>query len=175
MDKTGQFGQNWTNRTKLDKSRKKFDLSGLKPKDEETNNVGSLGITSFTEFGKVLNQAESEDDYREVLKMLLDKGPSALDIEIRSLGPEGGGSLGLLSGFLQMLQTGFDDNRNFEMLQSYFSLFLKVHGTVIMKEKKLVTKLEQIHIEEKNSWHSLQEELDESLCLVKFFKSSFLT
>lgn len=153
----------------------KFDLSGLKPEDEEKSQEGSFGITSFTEFGKVLNQAESAQDYREVLKILLDKGPSAVDIEIRSLGPEGGGSLSLLSGFLQMLQTGFDDNRNFEMLQSYFSLFLKVHGEVIMKEKKLVNKLEEIHLGEKNSWHSLQDELDESLCLVKFFKSSFLT
>ncbi len=74
-----------------------------------------------------------------------------------------------------MLLTGFNDNRNFEMLQSYFSLFLKVHGEVLIKEKKLVTKLEEIHTEERSNWLSLQEELDESLCLVKFFKSSFLT
>ena len=152
----------------------KFDLSGLTPDDAETS-LGSLGITSFTEFGKLLNQAESKTDFQALLKLLLDKGPSAIDIEIRSLGPEGGGSLNLLSGFLKMLQTGFDDNKNFEMLQSYFSLYLKVHGEMLMKEEKLLIQLQQIHTQEKESWQSLQEELDESLCLVKFFKSSFLT
>merc|ERR1711884_778037 len=98
--------------------------------------------TSFTEFGKALNQASTKEDLQSVLNLLLEKGPSALDIEIRSLGPEGGGTLDSLSQFLSMLQVGFRHNTNFEALQSYLSLFLKIHAPVISQEGKFKASLE---------------------------------
>ena len=154
----------------------KFDLSGIVPEeDTETNRSLNLGFTSFTEFGKALNQASTKEDLQSVLNLLLEKGPSAIDIEVRSLGPEGGGTLDLMSNFLTMIQNGFSDNRNFEVLQSYLSLFLKIHAELIIKEDKLGVKLKEIHAFQQNMWCGLHEELDESLCLVKFCKSSFLT
>jgi Utp21 specific WD40 associated putative domain len=54
------------------------------------------------------------------------KGPSALDLEVRSLSPEGGGSIGLMQQFLLMLHSGLLAKRHFEAVQAYLGLFLKV-------------------------------------------------
>ena len=152
----------------------KFDLSGLTNEETDTNTNINLGFTSLTEFGKRLSQADSDEDYIAAISSLLEKGPSALDIEIRSLGPEGGGTLDSLSQFLSMLQVGFRQNTNFEALQSYLSLFLKIHAPVISQEGKFKASLEELSVLQDHKWSSLHDELDESLCLVKFFKSSFL-
>merc|ERR1712025_249238 len=154
----------------------KFDLSGLTPDDTDKSSTNvNLGFTSLTEFGKALSQADSDEEYLTAIKSLLEKGPSALDIEIRSLGPEGGGTIGTLSQFLSMLEVGFRHNSNFEALQSYLSLFLKLHGEVISKEEKVIKTLTDIQSLQDQKWSHLHDELDESLCLVKFFKSSFLS
>ena len=73
-----------------------------------------------------------------------------------------------------MIKVGILSNTNFEALQSYLSLFLKVHGDVISQEKELINVLRDIQTLQDEKWSSLQGEFDESLCLVKFFKSSFL-
>ena len=39
-----------------------------------------------------------------MLESLLELGPSAIDLELRSLAPEGGGSLGLMESFLKMIR-----------------------------------------------------------------------
>ena len=49
-------------------------------------------------------QAETEADMGAMLESLLELGPSALDLELRSLAPEGGGSLGLMESFLRMIR-----------------------------------------------------------------------
>ena len=153
----------------------KFDLSGLGPEErEETSGELNLGFTSFTEFGTSLGQAETEEQFLAVIKTLMEKGPSAIDIEVRSLGPEGGGTISALCQFLEMIKVGLRSNTNFEALQSYLSLFLKVHGDVVSQEEELLQVLRDIQALQDESWSSLQAELDESLCLVKFFKSSFL-
>ena len=153
----------------------KFDLSGLGPEEKgETGADLNLGFTSFTEFGTSLGRAETEEEFLAVMKTLMEKGPSAIDIEVRSLGPEGGGTISALCQFLEMIKVGLRSNSHFEALQSYLSLFLKVHGDVVSQEEELVEILRDIQTLQDQSWSSLQAELDESLCLVKFFKSSFL-
>jgi U3 small nucleolar RNA-associated protein 21 len=65
-------------------------------------------------------------DHEALLKVLMAKGPSALDLEVRSLSPEGGGSIGLMQQFLNMLHSGLLAKRHFEVVQAYLGLFLKV-------------------------------------------------
>ena len=153
----------------------KFDLSGITSEEKEDSTNLNLGFTNLTEFGTELSKADSDEDYLNVIKSMLEKGPSALDIEVRSLGPEGGGTLDTLAQFLNMASVGFNHNNNFEALQSYLSLFLKIHSEVISQEPKLRKKLDEISDLQNRKWSSLHDEISESLCLVKFFKSSFLT
>jgi U3 small nucleolar RNA-associated protein 21 len=67
-----------------------------------------------------------------MLRCLMAKGPSALDLEVRSLGPEGGGSIPLLLQFITMLHTGLNARRYFEAVQAYLGLFLKVRRPKIL-------------------------------------------
>ena len=80
-----------------------FDLSAVEKAAEEDSPKSAIAI-SFTKFGAALSQAETEADMGAVLESLLELGPSALDLEIRSLAPEGGGSLGLMESFLKMIR-----------------------------------------------------------------------
>ena len=97
-----------------------FDLSAVEKAAAEEDALKSTGAISFTKFGAALSQveyqtckgnmlcitqqAETEADMGSMLESLLELGPSALDLEIRSLAPEGGGSLGLMESFLRMIR-----------------------------------------------------------------------
>jgi len=53
-------------------------------------------------------------------------GPSNIEIELRSLAPEGGGSLEVMLSFLRMIGMMLNKKYNFEIAQAYLALFLKV-------------------------------------------------
>ena len=53
-------------------------------------------------------------------------GPAAIDLELRSLAPEGGGSHDLMNQFLEFICECLETNRDFELLQAYLGAFLKV-------------------------------------------------
>ena len=63
----------------------------------------------------------------EVLKEL---SPAAIDSEFRSLAPDAGGSVEWLEGFMEFLLDRLKTNCNYELIQSYLGLFLKVWSTV---------------------------------------------
>ena len=57
---------------------------------------------------------------------LKELGPAATDVEMRSLGPEGGGSDEMLGHMIQLLLHQLKTGRDFELTQALMSLFLKV-------------------------------------------------
>ena len=152
----------------------KFDLSNLKPADDDGKDTSSHAFSNLTEFGAALDRADTDQEFLHLVTSLMEKGPSAIDIEIRSLGPEGGGTLASLEKFMQMLKIGMKSNRNYEALEAYCGLFLKVHGDTISTEADLIETLKEVLKEQESRWTAFQEEMNSSLCLVKFFKSSFL-
>jgi U3 small nucleolar RNA-associated protein 21 len=121
----------------------KFDLSNLSKDSEDSSRTLNLGFTNFTEFGSALGQASSDEHYLAMVASLMEKGPSGIDLEIRSLGPEGGGTIGALSQFLEMLKAGMRSNSSFEAVESYLGLFLKIHGDTIASEDELVNLLKR--------------------------------
>jgi U3 small nucleolar RNA-associated protein 21 len=152
----------------------KFDMSGLKTAEESTSKSVNVGFTNLTEFGIALGQAETNEKLFQMVELFMLKGPSAIDLEIRSLSPEGGGSVSLMCQFIDMLKVGIESNKHFEAVQAYLGLFLKVHGDVVSCEKELTESLAKITELQAANWHSLQEDLDNCLCLVSFLKSSTL-
>jgi len=63
---------------------------------------------------------------REAFDLLKLMGPSAIDVELRSLGPDGGGSEEMLHHMMQLLLSQLKTGKDFELVQAYMSLFLKV-------------------------------------------------
>jgi U3 small nucleolar RNA-associated protein 21 len=131
-------------------------------------------ISDLTEFGKALGQAESEQDFEAMYKSFLEKGPSAIDIEIRALAPEGGGSIALMEQFLTLLNTQLKKKINFETVNAHLGLFLQVHGETIVSSPDLRSNLTSVQDNLATSWTHLQADLDTALCLANFCKSSFL-
>jgi hypothetical protein len=53
-------------------------------------------------------------------------GPSSIDVEIRSMAIDMGGSVELMKKFLEFLVYVFKSYKNFELANSYLALFIKV-------------------------------------------------
>lgn len=81
-------------------------------------------VVSFYCFSFVLNKSFSVDS--EIMSRLKGMGPSAIDIEIRSLSPDGGGSIQLLSAFLSFVLFSMRSRKDYELVQAYLGLFLQV-------------------------------------------------
>ena len=60
------------------------------------------------------------------MDQLKEMGPSGVDTEIRSLSPDGGGDIQLMAQFIKFTYVILQTNRDFELVQSYLALFLKV-------------------------------------------------
>lgn len=54
-------------------------------------------------------------------------GPSAIDSEIRSLAPESGGDILLMKNFMEFLEAQLKTRKDFELVEAYLALFLKVN------------------------------------------------
>jgi U3 small nucleolar RNA-associated protein 21 len=98
-------------------------------------------------------------------------GPSAIDMELSSLGEEMGGSVELLQRFLQFVLYLLSTKRNFELANSYLALFLKIHGDTVSQENVLINLLEQIKEMQGLAWTNLEMNLNKNLCLVSYLKS----
>ncbi|CAB4068911.1 UTP21 [Lepeophtheirus salmonis] len=142
-----------------------FDLSSKINTDNEKNTEPSVSIVDYTEFGEKLINEIKDEGLIKLVDDLTTKGPSAIDIEITSLAPvilyknklfmyvcnnfffihlEGGGSIQLMVQFLKMIIAALKTNRNFESIQAYLGLFLKLHSDTIMEKEELYNMLEEI-------------------------------
>ena len=69
------------------------------------------------------------------MSLLMTMSPAAIDAEIRGLSPDNGGSLEWLQRFMQFLLRQLKTNMNFELVESYLGLFLKVCSEEIKCKK----------------------------------------
>jgi len=119
---------------------------------------------------KLLNSAEIID-YIELLTNLKEMGPSAIDLELRSMSIEMSGNADLLQKFLQFLLYILATRQNFELANAYLALFLKMHGNYIAQEEALIRVVEQIKEIQVLAWTNLKTNLNKNLCIVSYLKS----
>lgn len=98
-------------------------------------------------------------------------GPSALDMEVRSLGEDMGGSIDLMEKFMEYLLYLMTTRKNFELANSYLALFLKVHANTISLDDDLVAVLEKLKEVQSLVWANLHLSFNKNLCLVSYLKS----
>ena len=97
-------------------------------------------------------------------------GPSAIDTEIRSLSPHTiGGSVALLSQFLSAIAIALRTRKDYELVQAYLGLFLKVHCSSLAENRELADLIHKVSDDLKDSWSTLQTGFESVLCLVSFF------
>ena len=145
-----------------DKSKKLQSLTGL------------LG-PNYTQFGrKIIDSKNLDDDCDAIIEIIKAKGPSAIEIELTSLAPEGGGSQDVMIKFLKLVLSVLKSRKNFEAVQAYLGLFLKLHSDVVLEDSEMIKVIAEIEIEQEKSWNDLKGQLTSSAALVAFYKSSLV-
>lgn len=145
------------------------------PDEPENDDVKSkvkpiMSFEVLTAFGKKLKSGELE----EALSMLMSQGPSGVEVEIRGLDPEVGGSEEVMIKFLKMIELALEKQCNFEAVQGYLGLFLKLHAEFIAENEDVYQMCEVVANVQGRSWHNLRDSMNQTLCLVSYFKNAAL-
>ena len=138
-------------------------------------------LEDLSEFGKKLstcdlnNEHELESTLQRLMNMLKEKGPSAIEIELQKLSPEGGGSIKLMVKFMILCKMVMESAFDFEAVQSYCALFLKLHADTILENVELSDALTKLQFTQENSWAKLKTDINGASALVTFCKSSLVS
>lgn len=148
-----------------------FDL-----KSEQESSLGSKLLTSqvtsnLSRFGKALDITRETNDFTSAIATLKQYGPSMIDFEIKSLAPEGGGTIEVMLQFLKCIEFMLISKKDYELAQAYLSVFLKEHGNRIAEEDTLRNFMPNIQSCASNSWNKLQEKLLYNMCIITNLKT----
>ncbi|KAJ4382397.1 rRNA-processing protein utp21 [Didymella sp. IMI 355093] len=118
----------------------------LKPLDADTepgSRISSSALasrssaaTSTSEFTRLLAQAEQSAEHTKLLQYLSSLPPSAADIAIRTLDTQEPYSE--LRTFITALTSRLQERRDYELVQAWMSVFLRLHGDVVVRDEELV-------------------------------------
>ncbi|KAJ8724401.1 hypothetical protein PYW08_015875 [Mythimna loreyi] len=147
-----------------------FDLE----KDNDGNGDTKLlipdSLSTLTTFAKKLVVCQTEENYEKCIEKLKTLSPAAIEAEVTSMAPDAGGNIDVMKQFLKMLDVMLKSNRDFELAQSYMSLFLKMHTKVISQNEELRDALVSVEETATKAWSKLQSELLYNICVVKALK-----
>jgi len=102
-------------------------------------------------------------------------GPSSIENSIRCLHPELGGSVHEMKLFLDFIVKGMQAKLNFELMQAYLSLFLKIHTDfLINSHSEFKDILEEVMGAQALVKDEISNLLEDNMCFVNFTKSSLL-
>ncbi|XP_038026706.2 WD repeat-containing protein 36 isoform X1 [Anas platyrhynchos] len=135
-------------------------------------NIGVLAQKS--DFYIHLEEALSTNKYAVPLNVLKDLGPSNIEIELRSLAPEGGGSVEVMLSFLRMIGMMLNKKYNFELAQAYLALYLKLHLKIVSSEPSLLEEVSRLSTQLEETWIHLRTLFNQSLCVLTYMKSALL-
>jgi len=149
----------------------------LETEDEDGKQEKKIPIfleQNFTQFGQKLWDSRS-DLKTTLIDDLKAMGPSAIDMELVSLSPEGGGSIELMATFLNLLLVTLEIHQDFEAVHAYLGLFLKHHSDTVIENEELIEALTNLQPVLNQSWSDLKNTLSSAATLVSFAKNSLLT
>ncbi|KAF1474268.1 WD repeat-containing protein 36, partial [Pygoscelis antarcticus] len=157
-------------------------VPGLIPRyiaPEEENDTQSkvvnLGVLAQkSDFYVHLEEALSTNEYAAPLNLLKSLGPSNIEIELRGLAPEGGGSVEVMLSFLRMIGMMLNKKYNFELAQAYLALFLKLHLKILSSEPNLLEEVSRLSTQLEETWIHLRTLFNQSLCVLTYMKSALL-
>lgn len=120
------------------------DTTALAPTNpESTSRISSSALasrssaaTATTEFTRHLAEAASSADYTPLLAYLGGLPPSAADLAIRTL--DAAPPYTELQTFIVALTARLKERRDYELVQAWMSVFLRLHGDVLVGDEQLV-------------------------------------
>lgn len=148
-----------------------FDLQKNNEDGTSSKIITTKTMVNLTEFGKLVEATTSTNDFTLVLDKLKTLGPSGIDFEIKSLAPEGGGTVNVMLQFMKFIVSMLQSNKDFELVQAYLAVFLKSHGDVIASEDSLKSFMPNVQSCLSIGWNRIQEKLMYNICIVEHLKS----
>lgn len=145
-----------------------FDLTAdTKDDGNETKSkiIHAEKFSNLTTFGRILDQSVKTTKFDNCVNHIKNLGPSMTDFEIKSLSPDGGGNVIVMEQFMKMIIFMFNSNVNFELAQSYLSVFLREHGRLILDNAELRQHLKTIEMVQNKSWSQLEKKLIYSIAV----------
>ncbi|XP_063634058.1 WD repeat-containing protein 36 [Cydia splendana] len=146
-----------------------FDLESEKD-NKETKLLIPESLSTLSVFAKKLVECKSEENFEKCIEKLKSLSPAAIDSEVSCMSPDAGGTVEVLKQFLAMLNVMLRSNRDFELAQSYLSLFLKSHTKMIAQNEELRVALHEVEEAATQAWARLQNNLLYNICVVKALK-----
>merc|ERR1711902_436768 len=138
--------------------------------DDEFNTCSRLIYFIKKEIAEKKDKKDEEVKYEMARDYLLSLNPSASDAELHSIGINFGTSKAELMLIIKFFIYQLGTNRNFEHIQSFIALFLKIHSDLIIKHSATlnfeIVKLRKL-LDEK--WTKINELFQSNLCLVQFY------
>lgn len=144
-------------------------------------------LRGLSSFGELLLESGAASDYIRVMETLKQMGPSAIDLELRSLDmpillEEDEAGTGdeviphekpvLLLHFMRAIQQKLESRKDFELTQSYLGLFLKIHSETIMRNHELRNECRVVSECLSGVWADVDMKFNKSLCIINFLRSS---
>lgn len=95
-------------------------------------------------------------------------GPSSIDVEVRTLPLDG--DLTVHNYFVEAILFILRSRKNFELAQTWLTVFLNIHGDVIISnpENDIHDKLQETLVLQKEEFGRLSEQIHYGLCLIDF-------
>ncbi|XP_016960808.1 WD repeat-containing protein 36 [Drosophila biarmipes] len=137
----------------------RFDVQNGQKEEENSRIRKASTLNNLTAFGQLLEETSDSQDFAPAVAHLTQLGPSMVDFEIKSLHPEAGGTLLAMLQFLKLIEFMFGTNLNFELAQSYLSVFLRSHGLGLTESPELVKALRSVAKVQQEAWQRVEEKL----------------
>ncbi|KAF9819788.1 hypothetical protein IEO21_01879 [Rhodonia placenta] len=106
---------------------------------KQTKRLQKASASSDSTFYKMLAAEDPHGDYEEFFTYAKSLSPAAIDLELRSLV-----TLDALRTFLTALNRRLRSHRDFEAVQSFQNVFLRMHGDVLTANPELQEELEML-------------------------------
>lgn len=146
------------------------DIPLNEPSASRIINLGKL--KPATVFARSLKECVSTGSFGPAVEILKGMGPAAIEGEIRGLSPEGGGSVEQLEFFVRLLLDQIKMGTNFELVEAYMGLFLKLHLDTLTRSAGFVPLIEQLLQHHKGAWQQLQTDMNRGACLLGYCRSA---
>jgi U3 small nucleolar RNA-associated protein 21 len=106
-----------------------------------------------------------------VLAFLSGQSASGTDSALRQLGMEIMRERDELALFLDFVAMALPRRTNFELVQAYLALFLKIHAEVVAAHPSLQAKVAALRAQQRAAWRTLEELFQRNMCLVQYLSN----
>ncbi|PCH37842.1 Utp21-domain-containing protein [Wolfiporia cocos MD-104 SS10] len=135
--------------------------------DESTKRLQRAAASARSIFAIKLTKGNPHGDYEEFFNFAKSLSPAALDLELRSLV-----TLDEMRTFLTALTRRLRSHRDFEAVQTFQNVFLRMHGDVLVENAELRGELETLQEVQRKESEKLLELLASSLGTLSFVRDT---